>query len=105
MSPLHPGDKRCKLKGTDRPPSVLIVYVRSSLHACFGFLRLSRPYNLNVIYTLKSSAFGNSHIWLSMCYVEIDCILILTLILFFVFLFFLFCFVLVCFICLSVEFA
>ena len=55
------------------------------------------------LYTGKSSAFGNSYILLSMCYVEIDCILILTLILFFVF--FLFCFVLVCFICLSVEFA
>ena len=37
------------------------------------------------IHWVKSSAFGNSHILLSMCYVEIDCILILILILFFVF--------------------
>ena len=35
------------------------------------------------LYTGKSSAFGNSYILLSMCYVEIDCILILTLLLFF----------------------
>ena len=45
----------------------------------------------------KSSAFGNSHILLSMCFVEIDCILILFL--------FLFLFEFLCFICLSVEFA
>ena len=43
---------------------------------------------------VKRSAFGNSYILLSMCYVEIDCILIL---IFFV----LFCFVCVLFVLVS----
>ena len=30
-------------RGQTDTPSVLIVYVRSSLHACLGFFRLSRP--------------------------------------------------------------
>ena len=49
---------------------------------------------------VKSSAFGNSHILLSMCFVEIDCILILILFLF-LFLFEFLCFVFKCQICLS----